>query len=163
MSNDDSIGDPCDSEGGGSDAVGDGGFLHDMNTDAVCIGGVDTTPADGFCDAGGLSEDDIDTDGDDHPNDNEISMQTDPLVDCPLVPGKHDAWPPDFNQDRVINLVDLNKILPPPLGSWGSSPGSPCDCYTVRRDIYPDEVINLVDLNKILPPPLGSWGETCTP
>jgi hypothetical protein len=105
--NHDSIGDACDSEGGGSDTVADGGFLHDMNTDAACIGGIDTTPADGFCDAGGESSSTIDTDGDSCPNENEVFMQTDPLVDCPLVSGSHDAWPPDMNNSRNVDLLDL--------------------------------------------------------
>jgi hypothetical protein len=91
----------------GDDDVADGAFLHDMNTAAVCIGGVDTTPADGFCDAGGYTASMIDTDGDGYPNDDELYMQTDPLVDCPLVTNSHDAWPSDMNISGKANLLDL--------------------------------------------------------
>jgi hypothetical protein len=93
---------------------------------------------------------------------------TDPDVYCHDGAGLPD-WPPDFNDDRLINLVDLNKLLPPPLGSWGSSPGNPdpngdgIDDWSPRRDLVIDGVINLPDLNKALPLPLGTWGHTCTP
>jgi hypothetical protein len=151
----DSLGDACDSEGGGSDAVADGGYLHDMNTDAVCIGGVDASPADGFCDAGGMSASAIDTDGDTYANYKEVFMQTDPLVDCPIVIGSHDAWPPDFDANRTVNIVDIFKMVPP---VFNSSPPNPN--YHQRRDLNADGVINIVDIFKMTPPVFNS---SCTP
>ncbi len=151
----DSIGNACDSEQGGNDNVADGAFRHDMNTDAVCIGGVDTTPPDGFCDAGGLSASTIDTDGDAHPNDNELIIGTDPLVDCPLVPGSHDAWPADFDMNRIINLGDVFPVLPPTFGTSTGQPG-----FSARADLMPDGIINLGDVFPVLPP---TFGTNCTP
>ena len=103
----------------------------------------------------------------------EGTITTDPADPCANTSDSNDeepdAWPPDFNDDRLINLIDLNKMLPPPLGAWGSSPGNPdpngdgTDDWSPRRDLVIDGVINLPDLNKLLPAPLGTWGHTCTP
>ena len=121
---------------------------------------------------GDLNHEDADDDNDSYTDADEGVIGTDPNDDCAITPDPNDEaddkWPPDFNDDQLINLVDLNKILPPPLGSWGASPGNPdpngdgTDDWSPRRDIVPDGVINLPDLNKTLPPPLGTWGETCT-
>ena len=188
----DFIGDGCDTD----DILSDGDFFNVIYTDSFCIGLTDGDE-DGWCagsglgtdiddavfdDTGGsesrqMSDDEPaipvvlpDTDGDGTVDFAEWSIGTDPDNACSLITG-HDAWKQDFNQDRFINLVDLNKLLPPPLGSWGSSPGSACDCYVVRRDINPpsagnewgpDGFINLVDLNQMLPAPLGQWGAGCS-
>ena len=108
---------------------------------------------------------DSDDDNDGYSDTDELSIGTDHFDSCADTPTADDEaddkWPPDFDDNQVINLTDLNKLLPPPLGAWGSSPGN--GPYNVRRDLVPDEVINLTDLNKLMPPPLGAWGETCTP
>ena len=39
----------------------------------------------------------------------EESIGTDPNLHCGA-----NAWPPDFDDNRVINIADLNKLLPPP-------------------------------------------------
>ena len=157
---DDSIGDACDSEQGGNDGVANGGFLHEMITDAVCIGGTDTTPAHGFCDAGGLSANNIDTDGDStasstYQNYKEIFMQTDPLVDCPQVSGSHDAWPPDFNASRNVNILDIVQLTPP---VFGKSPPDPN--YSKRKDLNASGSINILDIVQLTPPVFGT---SCTP
>jgi len=106
-----------------------------------------------------------DSDGDAFADGDEVFVGTDPADACAdtITPNDEadDKWPADFDDSQSINLVDLNKLLPPPLGSWGATPGN--GPYSVRRDIVPDGVINLPDLNKTLPPPLGAWGVICTP
>jgi M6 family metalloprotease-like protein len=97
----------------------------------------------------------LDTDNDGFSNFNELLIGTDPLDDC-----GPDAWPPDFNNDRVVNIVDLNQLLPPPLGVWGLTADDPN--WSPRHDLYPDGVINIVDLNKLLLAPLGAFGTSCT-
>ncbi len=112
----------------GSDDVADGAFLHDMNTDAVCIAANSATSdpdGDGWCGASPGADPapndpnitgapNIDTDGDGYANDDELHMQTDPLVDCPLTPkpesdpaGPHNAWPSDMDNNGTANLLDL--------------------------------------------------------
>jgi hypothetical protein len=151
----DYIGDPCDSEFGGHDAVANGAYIHDMNTAAVCIGGTDTSPANGFCDSGGLSASSIDTDDDNYENFKENYMQTDPLVDCPQVVSKHDAWPPDFNMSRSINILDIVQLTPPVFNSAPPNPN-----YSKRKDLTADGSINILDIVLLTPP---AFNANCTP
>jgi hypothetical protein len=62
-----------------------------------------------------------------------------------------DLWPPDFDDNQVINISDVGKLLPPTFGTT-VPPMSP------RRDIVPNGVINISDVGKILPP---LFGKTC--
>jgi hypothetical protein len=107
---------------------------------------------------------DPDTDGDGFSDGDEAFIGTLPMASCPATDAADDenpdAWPPDFDDNQVVNIVDLNKILPAPLGHWGETPASPG--WSPRYDIVPDGVINILDLNKMLPAPLGFWGESCT-
>ena len=64
-----------------------------------------------------------------------------------------DAWPPDFDDNRVINTTDVLQVLPPFFGT-SVPPTSP------RRDLFPDGVINTTAVFRVLPPFLGSG---CTP
>ncbi|GAG06778.1 unnamed protein product, partial [marine sediment metagenome] len=48
-----------------------------------------------------------DTDEDGFSNLDEWYMGVDPGNHCPLFPGQHDAWPPDFDMNRVINVIDV--------------------------------------------------------
>lgn len=66
-----------------------------------------------------------------------------------------DAWPPDFNDDRIINITDVFKVLPPAFGSGTGDPE-----YSQRADLVPDGVINITDVFRVLPPAFGS---TCAP
>lgn len=79
--------------------------------------------------------------------------------DCPRVSGSHDAWPPDFDANEVINIVDVFKVFPPVFGSSTGSPDSNGDTipdYSARADLVPDGVINTEDVFKLLPPTFGS-------
>ena len=66
-----------------------------------------------------------------------------------------DNWPPDFNDDQVVNLSDVLYLAPPMFFSVG--PGLP---YQVRYDLNLDNVINLADINYLAPP---IFFGTCTP
>ena len=112
-----------------------------------------------------------DADSDSYTDNVEVRLSTDPQDACGDTTTPYDErgfdyyepispWPPDFDDSQIVNIIDLNVLLPPPLGSWGATSGDPL--YYARRDLFPDGVINLIDLNKVLPPPLGAWGQTCT-
>ncbi|MCH7809877.1 MAG: thrombospondin type 3 repeat-containing protein [Chloroflexi bacterium] len=77
----------------------------------------------------------------------ETVIGTDPLDPCGL-----SAWPPDFDDNGVINTTDVFQVLPPTFGT-GVPPTS------VRNDLFPDGVINTTDVFRVLPPFLGS---SCT-
>jgi hypothetical protein len=172
----DLIGDDCDAQ----PTIANGGFFQVHFIDSNCVGA--DADDDGWCDstadyegtyamrivhsatnsspdqAGGAAEtpnNTADTDGDGTNNGNEVLIGTDPSNDCPLISGQHDAWPADFDRNRVINTTDVFQVLPPVLGSTvGAS------SYTVRADLAPGGVINTTDVFQVLPPVLGS---TCTP
>jgi hypothetical protein len=112
-----------------------------------------------------------DADSDSYTDNVEVRLSTDPQDACGDTTTPYDErgfdyyepispWPPDFDDSQIVNIIDLNVLLPPPLGSWGATSGDPL--YYARRDLVPDGVINMIDLNKVLPPPLGAWGQTCT-
>jgi len=62
-----------------------------------------------------------------------------------------DPAPPDFNDDRLVNLTDLFEMLPPHFGQSSGNPN-----YSARRDLEPDGVINITDVVRLLPPVFGS-------
>ena len=78
----------------------------------------------------------------------ETAIGTDPNLPC-----GPSAWPPDFDDNQVVNIFDVNEVLPPVFGTL-VLPTSP------RFDLKPDGVINIFDLNLLLPPYFGS---SCTP
>ena len=57
-----------------------------------------------------------------------------------------DALPPDLNDDRSVNVLDVFKMEPVWLG-----PG-------VRQDLNADGVVNVLDVFKMEP----VWLQTCT-
>ena len=56
--------------------------------------------------------DDADDDGDGFTDDHEMVMGTDPLADCAEVVGVHPAWPPDFDNDQVVDIIDVLALKP---------------------------------------------------
>jgi hypothetical protein len=96
-----------------------------------------------------------DSDGDGFDDCVEAILGTDPLAECPTVVGAHDAWPPDFDENRVINTLDVIRVLPPSFGLTSSSPD-----WNPREDLLADGVINMLDVIRVLPP---TFGQTCTP
>lgn len=91
-----------------------------------------------------------DTDGDGFNDFREVFMVTDPLVACGT-----DAWPPDFDNNQLVNILDLSQLTPP---AFGSSTGDPD--YSNRKDLTADGTINILDLSLMTPPTFGS---SCTP
>ncbi len=93
------------------------------------------------------------TDGD------EAYVGTDPLLGCPIdgTPDNEDpdAWPPDFDDNQVINISDVFRVLPPYFGRTSAHPE-----WDPRRDLVPDGVINISDVFRVLPP---YFGTSCTP
>jgi hypothetical protein len=55
----------------------------------------------------------------------------------------------------VINVLDVNQVLPPHFGMTSSSPG-----WDPRYDLRPNGVINILDVNMTLPP---YFGTVCAP
>jgi hypothetical protein len=173
----DAIGDTCDSEYGGNDTVSNGLYFNAIHVDSICItgGGKVDTDGDGWCNDKDPNDGDannpgqmthvkidstgapsLDSDGDGYTNLTEWSrIGTDPGKRCPLFTTKHDAWPPDFDMNRVINITDVFKVLPP---IFGSSCGQPN--FSARADLDPNCVINITDVFKVLPP---IFGTSCTP
>ena len=78
----------------------------------------------------------------------EIVIGTDPNDPCGA-----SAWPPDFDDNLVINSIDVFKLLPPTFGTVVPP-------TSVRRDLFPSGVINSTDVFRVLPPFLGA---SCTP
>lgn len=171
----DNIGDGCDA----SISVANGGWFKEVYTDSVCItsGANVDVDGDGFCTDGGaiaIGEDPndanaaiptsntsrripdaTDPDVDTYSSNNEVKYGTDPMQDCALISG-HDAWPRDFDTNRVVNITDLVQLLPP---FFGSSAGSAS--FTMRRNLdTSNNVINITDLVSLLPP---FFGTSCTP
>ena len=92
--------------------------------------------------------DDPDCDG--WGTDDEIFIGTNPNLACAT-----NNWPPDVNDNRVINLDDVLFMAPPVLFSTVSTA-----YYDARVDFNTDGVINLDDILVMAPPVLYA---TCTP
>jgi hypothetical protein len=106
-----------------------------------------------------------DADGDSYGDNLELRLSTDPQDACadtitannergfdyyePISP-----WPPDFDDNRTINIIDTFQVLPPIFGSVSGDPN-----YYARSDLVPDGVINIADVFKVMPPVYGS---SCT-
>jgi len=97
---------------------------------------------------------DPDIDGDGFSNAHEIMIGTDPTDNCPDNTSD-DAWPPDFDKNKVINILDVGEVLPPYFGLTSSSPD-----WDPRKDLVVDGVINILDVGMTLPP---IFGQTCSP
>jgi hypothetical protein len=73
---------------------------------------------------------------------------------CPNVACGANAWPPDFDDNEVINILDVGQLLPPRYGMTSSDPGR-----DRRYDIVPNGVIDGANLDK----EIGFFGLTYTP
>lgn len=85
----------------------------------------------------------------------ELFIGADPASPCPAtaLPNDEpvDAWPPDFNDDRVVNIVDLLLFAL----RYNSVEGD--GKYDRRYDLSADGVINILDLWILA----GYFGKTC--
>jgi len=98
---------------------------------------------------------DTDDDNDGYSDTVELSVGTDHLDPCADTvtadDEADDKWPPDFNDDQIVNIADVFQVLPP---IFGSNPADPQ--YSARSDLAPDGVINLTDVFEVLPPIFGT-------
>jgi len=98
-----------------------------------------------------------DCDGDGYTGNDELTIFSaadtrDDQAPCPETPiaedEPNDRWPPDFDDNQIVNISDVFQVLPPYFGTV-APPTSP------RRDLAPDAVINVSDVFKVLPPFFG--------
>ncbi len=98
---------------------------------------------------------DTDDDNDGFGDTDELFIGTDHLDPCAdtmtAEDEADDKWPPDFNDDQVVNLADVFQVLPPIFGSSSDDP-----LYSARSDLVPDGVINLGDVLQMFPPIFGT-------
>jgi hypothetical protein len=92
---------------------------------------------------------DADDDGDGFHDDDELSVGTDPLLACGPT-----AWPPDFDDNQTVNLLDMLPFKP---HFGATNPSDPK--YDPRYDLNTDGAINLLDLLPFKP----VFRLSCTP
>jgi len=106
--------------------------------------------SDGLC-----NSQDPDDDNDGFSDAAEAFLTTDPLKACSLTATTNDEdpdpWPVDFDDNQIVNILDVIPVLPPYFGSASGDPD-----YSQRRDLVPDGFINILDVTKVLPPVFGS-------
>jgi len=89
-----------------------------------------------------------DADGDGWSDAAELVFGTDPNLRCPATATANDespdAWPADFNDDRTINISDVNYLGPP---RWLSTCGDAS--YDPRADLTIDCRIDTEDINSL--------------
>ena len=94
-----------------------------------------------------------DSDSDGYTDTDEGDIGTDPSDSCADTPDPDDEvddkWPPDFDDNQVINVLDVGEVLPPYFGASVTTAGP-------RRDIVVDGFINVLDVGMTLPPYFGS-------
>ena len=95
--------------------------------------------------------DDPDDDNDGFTDVIENHVGTDPLNHCPRGPFDS-AWPPDFFNDRKVDIFDILAMK----ASFGSSSGDAN--FDVRRDLTGDGAINIFDVLRVKP----FFGQSCT-
>ncbi len=75
-------------------------------------------------------------------------MGTLPLVACGA-----GAWPPDFNDDKTMNIVDVGAMR----SVFNSVQGD--GRYVARKDLNADTKINIIDIGALRP----FFGKACPP
>jgi hypothetical protein len=132
----------CDGRDNNGDTVIDEGW--DLNGNGIA----DCLDPDLNTDKDGLTNDvDQDDDGDGWSDAAEGVIHTDPLSACPLNPD-HDAWPPDINNNRTVNILDVARFREPLSGPYNS-----------RYDLNADGKVNILDVGKYR----LVIGASCTP
>lgn len=89
-----------------------------------------------------------DPDCDGWTTDDENFIGTDANLACGLA-----AWPPDFDENQIVDIFDVNVLKP---AFFSSAPGPP---YSVRLDLKPDNTIDIFDVNRLKP----VFFVSCTP
>jgi hypothetical protein len=102
---------------------------------------------------------DMDTDEDAYNDFREVFMITDALDNCPATTTANDevvdAWPPDFDDTRIVNILDIVQLTPP---AFNTAPPNPN--YMVRKDLTASNSINILDIVLMTPPVFNT---SCTP
>jgi hypothetical protein len=95
----------------------------------------------------------------------ETAYGTLPLTTCPASTGANnedpDAWPPDFDDSRTINLNDLLGAEMSFKNSFGASDPDPD--YHARFDLNVDAAITLFDLLGVPNSFKSLFGASCVP
>lgn len=135
---------PLSAASSGPDADGDGIDDAEDNCPAVPNPLQEDRDIDGAGDAC-----DDDDDNDTFADTVEAYTGTDGLDDCNATAASNDepldAWPPDFDDDRVVNIVDVLGIKAP----FGTSVGDPG--YSARHDLNADGTIDIIDVLALNP------------
>jgi hypothetical protein len=132
----------CDGKDNNGDTVIDEGWDMNDNTIPDCLDPALDTDRDDL-----KNDVDLDDDGDGWSDAAEAFMRTDPLSACPI-DRLHDAWPPDINNDRVVNILDVSMFRSPLRGA-----------YDRRYDLKADTKINILDVSTFR----SVIGKSCTP
>ena len=143
----DALGDVCD-----PDQDGDGAANETDNCPGL------SNPSQSDIDGDGLGDAcDSDMDGDNYSNTAEAFMVTNASVKCPVNTGMNnedpDPWPPDFDDNRTVNITDVLALKAP----FGKSVGQPG--YNARMDLNANNAINITDVLSLKP----LFLTTCTP
>ena len=97
----------------------------------------------------------LDSDGDGFSDGVEAFTGTMPNIACAATSDQDDedpdAWPPDFNDDKTVDILDVVQLTPPVFGKVLGD-----DLYERRKDLLPDETINILDMVQVTPPVFGS-------
>ncbi len=100
-----------------------------------------------------------DSDGDGFNDAEEAFVGTDPNDPCADTPVANDEaddkWPPDFDDNQTVNILDIVQMTPPVFGSTVGEPD-----YSQRKDFNGDGAINIIDIVRLTPPVFNS---SCTP
>jgi hypothetical protein len=152
----DGIGDQCDPNPDDPDT--EGVQIKVCITSPVDIGGGGPPPVPAPQDMSPCDPN-ADADGDGYPDGDEALMGTDPLAACPVTPAAHDeepdAWPPDFDDNQWLNILDISQITPPVFDARTGDP-----LYSRRKDLDGNGWINILDISQMTPPAFDS---RCTP
>lgn len=99
----------------------------------------------------------VDSDYDDFINQDELYIDTDPFDDCADTGTPNDEhpdpWPPDFDDNRVVDITDAGMFI----DAFPSALGSPG--YDARFDLQPNGLIDISDASIFLNHFPSSCGE----
>jgi hypothetical protein len=93
----------------------------------------------------------LDSDGDGFSDAIEAFVGTSETAACPSTTAagdeEPDAWPPDFDDNQAVTILDIVQLTPPVFNS------SPPDAdYVERDDLNADDAINILDIVQMTPP-----------